>query len=577
MGHRHPDHSRFSNTRFQNKIVYLAAHGLSTFEHLPAYGVLQHAAEQLPTRDAIIYGETHWSYHDLNQATIRAAAVLQRLGVRPGDRVGVQLPNIPEFVIAANAIWRAGAVAIAISPLMVADEVGKLLKQTDCRMVVCLDMLSDTVADPDVRLLLVTIRDHLPSLHQLGYLWMRRKRTGVWTLPHDQRNRWFWDEMSIEQQTHVPVEIDPAKDPAYILPTGGTTGVPKAVTLSHTNMVANAWQQYVWTRRSFGREKMLAVLPFFHSYGMSATVMGGAATASTLIMHHRFNTKQVIGLLHEHQPTVFHAVPAMLVAMNERFRSHPPNLRGLRWVISGGAPLDADVAAEFSRHTGSLVVEGYGLSEASPVTHVGHLFRAPAYGTIGYPLPKTECRIVHAETGTSTCNDGEVGELIVRGPQVMLGYWNDPATTATAIRDGWLYTGDLARQDKSGRYQIVGRKKDLIITSGFNVYPSEVESAICLHASIRDAAVVGVPDSARGEIVKAFIVLEPGAVWDQSSVQAHCVRVLSKYKRPRMYEVCDDLPRNFLGKVIRRELRTRPSISREISETTSTPESMEIV
>lgn len=569
MGHRRRDQSRLLNARFDHEVNYCPPCGFDSFEGVTAYGVLQHAAEQLPGRDAIVYGETHWSYRDLNQAAVRGAAVLQRLGIRPGDRVGIQLPNIPEFVIAANAIWRAGGVAISISPLMVADEVDKLLKQTDCRLVVCLDMLSDTVTDPDVRLLLISIREHLPSLHQLGYLWMRRKRTGVWTLPADERSRWFWDEMSIVEPEYHRVNIDPVRDPAYILPTGGTTGVPKAVTLSHTNMVANAWQQYVWTRRSFGREKMLAVLPFFHSYGMSATVMGGAATGSTLIIHHRFNTKQVIGLLHEHQPTVFHAVPAMLVAMNERFRLHPPNLRGLRWVISGGATLDAQVADEFSRHTGALVVEGYGLSEASPVTHVGHLFRSPAYGTIGYPLPRTECRIVDAENHDLLVDPGEVGELLVRGPQVMLGYWKDPATTATAVRDGWLHTGDLARQDEVGRYQIVGRKKDLIITSGFNVYPGEVESVICEHPGIEDAAVIGVPDPSRGEIVKAFVVLEPAAVWNESDVRAHCDRVLARYKRPRVFEVCADLPRNFLGKVIRRQLRT--------PDTTSTSDFMETV
>ena len=555
MGHRRPHQQRFSLDRFESNNAYRPPRGIDSYEDLPAYGILQHAAEQIPQRDAIIYGDTHWSYRELNQQAIRAAALLQRLGIRPGDRVGIQLPNVPEYIIAANAIWRAGGIAIAISPLMVAEEVGKLLEQTDCRLVICLDMLSDTVTNPDVNLLLVSIRQHLPSLHQLGYLWMRHQRTGHWTMPSDERCRWFWDEMSTEEMEYRRVDINPLTDAAYILPTGGTTGVPKAVTLSHTNMVANAWQQFVWTRRSFGREKMLAVLPFFHSYGMSATIMSGAATGSTLIMHHRFNTNQVIGLLHEHQPTVFHAVPAMLVAMNERFRASKPDLRGLRWVISGGAPLEAEIADEFSRHTGALVVEGYGLSEASPVTHVGHLFREPAYGTIGYPLPHSDCRIVDAEDGEAQCERGEVGELIVRGPQIMLGYWNDRKASEKAIRDGWLHTGDLASEDKSGRYTIVGRKKDLVITSGFNVYPSEVEAVLRRAEWINDAAVVGVADPERGEIVKAFVVVESGAEWDEAVTREHCDRLLSKYKRPRQYEVCDDLPRNFLGKVIRRELR----------------------
>lgn len=536
--------------------------GLSSYHEVPAFGVLQHAAEQIPNRTAVVYGERSWNYRELNREAICAAAMLQRLGVQPGDRVGLLLPNVPEYIIAANAIWRAGGIAVAISPLMVADEVADLLNKTQCRVVVCLDMLCHTVTDPDVRLLLVSIREHLPSLHQLGYLWTRRSRTGLWTMPTSERCRWFWDEVATTTRHWQPITIDPLIDPAYILPTGGTTGSPKAVTLSHTNLVANAWQQRQWTGETFGSESMLAVLPFFHSYGMSATVMGGAAMGATLVLHHRFNTRQVIRLLESRQPTVFHAVPAMLVAMNERFRSHPSKIQGLRWVISGGAPLEAAVGEEFAEHTGALVVEGYGLSEASPVTHVGHLFQPPQYGTIGYPLPETECRIVDAtKDGSDQPNhqslpDGEVGELVVRGPQVMLGYWNDDAATDQAVVDGWLHTGDLAIKQPDGLYRIVGRKKDLIITSGFNVYPREVEAVLRSADGVLDAAVIGVPDSRRGEIVKAYVVMKPGTKWDLDKLNEYCAEHLSKYKRPRVIERCiGDLPRNFLGKVIRRELR----------------------
>lgn len=541
-------------------------HGLSTYRDMPAFGLLQHAAEQVPDRSAIIYGDLHWTYAEVNRDAVCAAAMLQRLGVQPGDRIGILLPNVPEFMIAANAIWCAGGIAVAISPLMVAEEVSDLIKKTDCRYVVCLDMLSHLVdfnVNSTVQTLLVSIREHLPSLHQIGYLWARRSRTGHWTLPTTDRCHWFWNEIEKTNGRWQPISIDSAFDPAYILPTGGTTGSPKAVTLSHTNMVANAWQQFQWTGGSFGTEKMLAVLPFFHSYGMSATIMGGPAMGATLVLHHRFNTRQVIRLLQQHQPTVFHAVPAMLIAMNERFRSHHPKIKGLRWVISGGAALEESVGSEFSKYTAALVVEGYGLSEASPVTHVGDLFHEPRYGSIGLPLPQTECRIVDASDGESIMPDGEVGELIVRGPQVMLGYWNDRKATQQAVRRGWLHTGDLAVKDEEGFYRIVGRKKDLIITSGFNVYPSEVEAVLREADGVLDAAVVAQPDPRRGEIVKAFIVLKPGAAWDQNKLTAHCATHLAKYKQPRVFERCiGDLPRNFLGKVIRRELRdggTTPS------------------
>ena len=563
-----------------------SARGLSSYRSCPAFGLLQHAAEQLPDRLALIYGSARWTYRDLNSDAVRAAAMLQRLGVRPGDRVGLLLPNVPEYIIAANAIWRAGGIVLAISPLMVPAEVDALLRKTKCRHVICLDLLSNLLPDssseasgrdcPLRTTLLVSIRKQLPAHEQLGYL-IKRGYQWLQARPQSSSNRvgWFWEEISTIERAWQPITIDPASDPAYILPTGGTTGSPKAVTLSHQNMVANAWQQYVWTRRSFGEEMMLGVLPFFHSYGMSATVMGGAAMAATLVLHHRFNTNKTIQLIETHRPSVFHAVPAMLVAMNARLREYPSDkLDSLRWIISGGASLEESVAREFTEHCryghddnqfkGPQVVEGFGLSEASPVTHVGHLFQEPIYGRIGLPLPMTECRIVdaNAEAGepANVVADGEVGELCVRGPQVMLGYWGDHDATRMAIRDGWLHTGDLAIRHDDGWYSIVGRKKDLIITSGFNVYPSEVESVLCQAENVKDAAVVAMPDEIRGEAVHAYIVTADGSPPDVEALEAHCRDHLSAHKRPRAYTHCpDDLPRNFLGKVIRRELRETQS------------------
>lgn len=575
MGHLvqdQPKHASVMRHRRVDGAKIWLAQGIEHFRDIPAFGLLQHAAQTIPDHPALIYGEQTWRYGKLNRDAIRCAAMLQRMGVRPGDRVGILLPNVPEYIIAANAIWRAGGIAIAISPLMVAEEVNDLLIATDCRVVICLDMLSHLVEATDngrqseretpVCSLLVSIREHLPAVHQLGYLWARHSRTGCWTLPTTEHCRWFWEEIEKTDRNWQPITIDPARDAAYIIPTGGTTDVPKAVTLSHQGMVANAWQQYLWTGRSFGTETMLAVLPFFHSYGMSATVMAGMAMGATLVLHHRFNTRQTIRLIVRHQPSVFHAVPAMLVAMNERLRSHPAPIEGLRWVISGGAPLEEAVGDEFAGHTGALVVEGYGLSEASPVTHVGHLFREPRYGSIGLPLPRTECRVVDDEG--FDVRPGDVGELIVRGPQIMLGYWNDRDATAEAIRRGWLHTGDMAVCEKDGYYRIVGRKKDLVITSGFNVYPREVEAVLREAAGVEDAAVVGVPDPLRGERVKAFVVLKPGHSWDEDRLRDHCREHLAKHKQPREYERCEgDLPRNFLGKVIRRHLRPTEVVEQE--------------
>ena len=586
--------------------------GIAHYSGIAAHGLLRHAATVLPNRTAIRYGHQKWTYEQLNYDAVRCAAMFQSLGIRPGDCVGILLPNVPEFIIAANGVWRAGGIVVALSPLMVEREVREMIKATACRFVVCLDMLSHMIGAGEVnslprshfsdtidsisgnakdsshaeelpstveKTLLVSIREHLPAIQQVGYLWMRRQKTGMWSLPSGKRIAWFWEEVDKTHREWLPVPIDPVHDAAYILPTGGTTANPKAVTLSHQNLVANAWQQYVWTNRLFGTETMLAVLPFFHSYGLSATVLGGAAMGATLILHHRFNTRQVIRLIEEERPTVFHAVPAMLTAMNERLTSNPADLKSLRWVISGGAPLEPEVAMEFAGHSGALVVEGYGLSEASPVTHVGPLYQPPRYGTIGMPLPETEVRIIDPRCDEMSTDDtrwvasddlmvdendiqacdfssGTVGELVVRGPQVMLGYWRDAQSTSEAIRDGWLHTGDLATVDADGFYRIVGRKKDLIITSGYNVYPTEVEEVLCNVPGVAGAAVVGVLDHACGEVVKAIVQMRPGAVWDETALRSACNLHLAKHKRPRIYRRCEgELPRNFLGKLIRRHLR----------------------
>jgi long-chain acyl-CoA synthetase len=595
------------------------------YPDIPAWGLLDRAASLMPGRLACHYNDVEWTWEELNLDAIRTAAALRRLGVKPGDRVGILLPNIPEYLIALNGIWRAEGIAVALSPMAVPDEVDRMLEATNCKVVVSLDMLAQLISGPHRpdKTLFVSLRPRLPLFEQLGYLLIRKRRTGHWWMSANEHVGWFWDELMADESSgsgddapsssdtalEMPSSDDPprrirfgssspadaarlrgqlernwrftptgendppsdwATTPAYILPTGGTTGEPKAVTLSHRNMVVNAWQQYFWAGGDVGKETLLSVLPFFHSYGLSTNVLGGAAMIGTLIMDHRFSPRKVIRLIERHRPTVFHAVPAMLVALNDLLRKRPADLTSLKWVICGGAPLPESVGREFAEHTGALVVEGYGLSEASPVTHVGPLNSAARFGSIGLPLPDTECRIVDKDTGTSDVPVGEIGELLVRGPQVMLGYWHEVGRDENkngsasgghpVVDDGWLHTGDLARIAPDGLYQIVERKKDLIITSGFNVYPQEVEQVLKNHPTVQDAAVVGLPDERKGEIVKAFVVLNSGATWDEAALSEYCTEHLSSHKRPKAFEHCkDDLPRSFLGKVIRRKLRETES------------------
>ena len=532
------------------------------YPDLLSHGLLERASQKYPARLACRYYKQELTYLELEDRARRCASGLIRMGVQPGDRVGVLLPNIPEHIVALNGVWMAGATAVALSPLMTPAEVDGLLQVTDTRVVITLDLLAPLVVNsqhPVEHILFTSLRDRLPHWQRLGYAFAQIRRLGFWP-PVDRPNQHDFADMleAADPDAHPP---SPAliDDPAYILPTGGTTGQPKAVVLSHRNLVSNAWQIYHWAGSREAQESILAVLPLFHSYGLTTCLMSGTALAAPLFMHHRFIPRVVARMISEHRPSIFPAVPAMLTAMNEVFRTRPLREKCLQYCISGGAPLPLSVADEFAIHTGAIVVEGFGLSEASPVTHTGPLDGTNRPGTIGLPLPDTEARLVCPHSGRPVTGAQDIGELVIRGPQVMSGYWQDEVATQNAIRDGWLYTGDLATRDKDGFFTIVDRKKDLIITSGFNVYPGDVERVLRECPGVRDVAVIGVADAKRGELVKVIVVPETEPAFDRAVFDQFCEERLSKHKRPRLFELCSgDLPRNFLGKVLRRELREKP-------------------
>lgn len=535
--------------------------------------LLQQAAERYPTRIACHYYHEKLTYQELLSRAQRLAAVFVREGLQPGDRVGILLPNLPETIIALFATWMAGGVVVSLSPLMVAEEVDALIKSTNCRVVVTLDVLSPLVCHqehPPELAVITSLSGRLSRLEQLGYAWVRFQKIGFRSACPMTRVVQF-DEAVKGIGHDIELGSGPTDDVAFVLPTGGTTGHPKAVTLSHQNLISQAWQLTHWSRGHHGEESILAVLPFFHSYGLSTSVMMGLALGATLVIHHRFRPQSAVRLIEKHRPTMFLAVPAMLSAINTKvLRSGTYDLSSLHSVISGGAALSPAIAEEFESHSGATVVEGYGLSEASPVTHVGPLDGTAVPGTIGFPLPDTDARIVNSIDGNKDMPIGTVGELLVRGPQVMLGYWEDPEATNEVIQDGWLHTGDLASCDEHGVFKIVDRMKDLIITSGFNVYPGDVESVLRTYPGVRDAAVVGVPDEDRGEVVKAVLVMESAQKFHRREFDEFTQKHLAAQKRPRMVEVReDDLPRNFLGKVLRRALRgQQPTDCSELQQTT---------
>jgi long-chain acyl-CoA synthetase len=525
----------------------------------PLYWLLEHAAARFPNRVACCYYEQRLTYSELLVQARRLARVLVREGLQPGERVGVLLPNLPEYLVALFGTWMAGGVAVALSPLMVADQIGAFLGATNCRIAITLDVLEPLLNGPEHQpdvVLLCSLAKRLPRLEKLGYAWVRFRRIGFGHVLTGSKVFAFDEALRGVPELESPVAVDP-NQPAYILPTGGTTGAPKAVTLAHRNLMANAWQLAHWSLGEPGAETLLALLPFFHSYGLSTCVLNGMALGATLVLHHRFRTASAVRLIEEHRPTLFPTVPAMLSALNTQvLRKKKHDLSSLKSCLSGGAPLPLRVAEEFSEHTGCLVVEGYGLSEASPVTHAGPLDGTAIPGTIGLPLPDTDARIVDQMTGNDTLPDGQVGELVVKGPQVMLGYWNNEAETRRVIRDGWLYTGDLGTWNQQGFFKIVDRKKDLIITSGFNVYPGDVEAVLRTYPGVHDVAVIGEPDEAVGEMVRAVLVLDKGVKLNRHDFDQFVKQKLAAHQRPRMVETrTEDLPRNFLGKVLRRELR----------------------
>lgn len=543
-----------------------------SYPDFPAWGFLANTAATHPQRTACQYYKQQLTFAEIAEQARRVAAMLVKFGLRPGDRVGILMPNMPEYISAINGVWMAGGIAVALSPLSVPNEIASVLTATDCRIVISLDLLAPLVLNGNYRprhLFFTTLQDRLPGWMRLGYAFARMRRLGFWPAADGPNQHDFHDELALCRPLFQPVVPASLSDAAYILPTGGTTGAPKAVTLSHRNLVANAWQCATWAEGEVEKPVGLSVLPFFHSYGLISNLLCGTAVAATQILLHRFIPRVVVQLIEQHKPTTFNAVPAMLASLNEIFRTKPLTTRSLQFVQVGGAPLAPAIAKEFARHTGAQVVEGYGLSECSPCVTAGPLDGTARLGTIGLPLPDTDVKIVDAETGELTLPPGEVGELAVRGPQVMLGYWKNPTATALILRDGWLFTGDLATIDAAGFVKIVDRKKDLIITSGFNVYPCDVEAILRGFPGVDDAAVIGVPHHEYGELVKTVLVLNPSARFDRKAFDAFCKDNLAAHKRPKLVEIVSgDLPRNFLGKVLRRQLREPTPTN--LSQATST-------
>lgn len=531
------------------------------YPRVPLSELLERAARRTPDLAACtLYGRST-TFAQLADQARRLARALADKGAKPGRHVGVLLPNIPEYLVALQAIWLTGATALQLSPLMVAEEVGHWLEATGCHIVVTLDLLAPAVTGalqrgPLEHIILTSLARRMAMWRGMLYRIERLRRNGYLRVPHDMHRHRF-AELLQTPPLEDPAAVNPEEDVAVLAPTGGTTSSPKAVMLTHRNLVANALQLRNWCGGADGSESLLGVLPFFHAYGLTVSLLTSWAKGDTLHLYPRFETRAVLNLIETQRPQIVPAVPAMLAALNNLMHDKPRDLSFIRFVISGASALDASVRSEFEKNGVGAIVEGYGLTEASPVTHANPPGVANRPGTIGRPLPDTEARLIDPHTAREV-GDGEVGELVVRGPQIMKGYFNNPLATEAVLRDGWLFTGDMARRNAEGYYTLVDRKKDIIKTSGFLVFPAEVEEVLRSYPDVAEAAVVGVPDHNRGELVKALLVPRNGVKLDLAAVEDHCKLHLGKQKRPKQIEIVTELPKNFLGKVLRRKLREEP-------------------
>ena len=543
---------------------------------IPDWPVTQNlinTAAKYPHNTALIYGnvveplgdmllDAKMTYQQLLDLTYRFAAGLQKLGVKKGDRVAIHLPNCPQFVIAYYATLMVGGTVVPCNSQYVARELAHQLTDSGTETIVTFSLKYPIVKQvragtPLKHAIVANVKEYFPGLLKFLFTVAKEKKEGHrQDISGDANTYWFQDILASAPARPTPVEVD-MEDNAVLMYTGGTTGVSKGAQLTHRNIHANAVQVRAWFPRLVeGREVILTSLPLFHSYGMSTCLnLGTALGASMILIPNPRLLIHILKSISKHHPTVYPAVPAMYVAINNYPEIDKFDVSSIKACISGAAPLPVEVQQRFQELTGGRLVEGYGLSEATPVTHANPIYGENRIGTIGLPFPGTDAKIVDTEMGTQDMPVGEAGELVVRGPQVMKGYWQMPTETTNVLREGWLHTGDIARMDQDGYFQIVDRKKDMILgAGGFNIYPREIEEALYQHPKVKQCAAVGVPVPGKGERVKVYIVLKEGETATEEEIIKFCEENLTPYKVPRYVEFRKELPMTMVGKVLRRVL-----------------------
>jgi long-chain acyl-CoA synthetase len=518
------------------------------YPEIPVHRWLLDTSAEHPEDVAISFNEIHFTYREVNDRVNRFAHALRNMGVVKGDRIALFLVNSPTYVFAFFAAMKLGAVAVNLSVGIYGEELTRCLNESGAKIIVTLDLFAQGIYQ-------VIQRTGLKAVILHSVYGIEKRMTFEEGVPRPL----IFQELTASADSAEPEEHVVPEDVAVLQYTSGSTGSPKAATLTHSNLVSSVLQAEAWMgTQNFGNSAVMCVIPFFHVFGMSACLLTSVLKGYRMVLLPRMDLMDILSMmkiLETYKPVSFPAVPSLWAAM----LSLPPDqaekhLSSLRVPTSGGAPLPNWVQEKYHALTGKKIIEAYGLSEASSATHFCPFPSGGALGSIGLPLPDTDAKIVDLKDGRE-CLPGEVGELVVRGPQIMKGYWNNPVLTSRVLKDGWLHTGDLGRMDQDGFFYLVDRKDDLIISSGFNIYPTEIEDVLKKHPKIKDAGVIGVPDRIKGMAVRAVITLHEGVKGEKEEFLKYCRENMPEYRVPKSILIRGEIPRDPAGKMLRRILR----------------------
>jgi long-chain acyl-CoA synthetase len=529
---------------------------------IPLYRFLEESAQKYPDRACTIFKGASKSYAEIDRLSDQLAAGLADLGVKKGSPVGLFLMNIPQFVISFYAVLKAGGLVVAFNPLYTARELEHQLNDAGLEFMIVMSMFYEKVKEvqdrtPLKKVIVANVKDALPGMTKILFTLFREKKGGH-RVELAEGDLWFEELISKYSPGDRPkVDINP-DDRAVFQYSGGTTGPSKAAVATHRNLVANTLQiRSFMPDLEMGGEIVLLQIPLFHVYGLVAGMSLGVSSGATLALAvDPRDIDDALGLIAKHRPTIYPGVPTMYNAINNHADviAGKTDVSSIKVCISGSAPLLRETKATFESLTGGKLVEGYGLSEAPTATHCNPLRGTVKEGSIGVPLPGVDVKIISLDDEVTQLNTGEAGEIVIQGPQVMQGYHNLPTETTNALRDGWLYTGDIAYMDEDGFFFIVDRKKELIKPGGFQVWPREVEEVIADNPKVLEVGVAGIPDAYRGETVKAWVVLKPGETATVEDIRDWSKQHLAGYKVPTQVEFRDELPKTTIGKILRREL-----------------------